>query len=346
MGFEWWSSEQRVRINLSETASVVISDDMYQFKIANRSTFMNIVFKNFYPIAKASITLYLDYKKKQLMDITKSNPALSSAQDAVINQLLLQEQKDYKDYIQFQAKNKYISHIYRINTENLKYLQSEECKESEPYNQKLGIYLKCILEEYSTLSYMKRERIFFKERYDMVLHAIETNSLLKITTGNHKQFYVWPFSLEPDTLSTRLYLTGLAKDAKNEILEKHPASFRIPNLNDIKILHQSGRLTKEDTSLMRETILKRKVQFLLDNEEDIHIRLTNRGIYKYNSQVYMRPAFDPDKTKGNVYVFHCTQRQAEYYFFKFGEDAEILSPARLRKRFKTLYKNAILIYNE
>ena len=105
MGFEWWSSEQRVRINLSETASVVISDDMYQFKIANRSTFMNIVFKNFYPIAKASITLYLDYKKKQLLDITKSNPALSSAQDAVINQLLLQEQKDYKDYIQFQAKN-------------------------------------------------------------------------------------------------------------------------------------------------------------------------------------------------------------------------------------------------
>lgn len=346
MGFKWLSSEQRVRINLSETASVVISNDMYQFKITNRSTFMNIVFKNYYPNAKASITLYLDSKKKQLLEITKINPALSSAQNTVIEQLLLHEQKEYKDHIQFQAKNKYISHIYRINTDNLKYLQSEECKESEPYNQKLGLYLKCILEEYASLSYLERERIFFNERYDMVSQAIETNSLLKITTGNHKQFYVWPFSLEPDTLSTRLYLTGLAKDAKNETCSKHPASFRIPNLNDIKILRQSGRLTKEDTLLLKKATSKRKVQFLLDKEEEIHIRLTKRGIYKYNSQVYMRPAFDPDKTKDNVYVFHCTQRQAEYYFFKFGEDAEILSPSRLRRRFKTLYKNAVLIYNE
>lgn len=346
MGFEWWSSEQRVRINLSENASVVLVDDMFQFKIDNRSTFMNIVFKNFYPEAKASITLYLDYKKKQLMDIIESNSGISSAQNTIINQLLLHEQKDYEDYIQFQAKNKYISHIYRINTDNLKYLKSKECKESEPYNQKLGLYLKCIIEEYASLPYMKRERIFFKEWYDMVLQAIETNSLLKITTGNHKHFYVWPFSLESDTLSTRLYLTGFAKDAKNERTPKHPASFRIPNLYDIKILRQSGRLTKEDTSLLRETISKRKVQFLLDNEEDIHIRLTKKGIYKYNSQLYMRPAFDPDQTKDNVYVFHCTQRQAEYYFFKFGEDAEILSPAGLRTRFKTLYRNAISIYNE
>lgn len=344
MGFEWWSSEQRVRINLSESALAVIADDMFQFKTADRSTFMNIVFKNFYPEAKASVTLYISRRKRQLLDIIEPTGEIHSVQDHFINQLLLHEQKELENNITFQKKNKHASHIYRINTANLSYLQSEECQESEPYQQKLGLYLKCILEEYAALPYRERECIFFREWYEIVSQAIETHSLLKITTRKNKKFYVHPYSLEADTLSTRLYLTGLSKKVESANAEKSPASFRIPNFHDVKILRQSGRLTKEEIAQLKEALSSRKVQFLLDPEEEIRIRFTEGGIKKYNSLVYMRPTFDPAKTKGYEYVFHCTLKQAEYYFFKFGEDAQILSPPDLRRRFTELYDRALSIY--
>lgn len=345
MGFEWWSSEQRVRINLSETAFTVIADDMFQFKTSDRSTFINIVFQNFYPEAKASITLYLDRRKRQLLDIIEQTGEICSVQNHIISQLLLHEKKELETNISFQKKNKHISHIYRINTANLNYLRSEECKESDTYQQKLGLYLKCILEEYASLPYMERERIFFKEWYEIVLQAIETHALLKITTGNHRKYYVYPYSLDTDALSTRLYLTGLSKSIEDETASKKPASFRVPNFHEVKILRQSGRLTKEEISLLKEAIAKRKVQFLVDHEEEIHIRFSPNGIKKYNSLVYMRPAFDPVKTIGNEYVFSCTLKQAEYYFFKFGGDAEVLSPPKLRTRFQKLYEQATSVYH-
>ena len=49
---------------------------------------------------------------------------------------------------------------------------------------------------------------------------------------------------------------------------------------------------------------------------------------------------------GSEYVFYCTQQQAEYYFFKFGKDAEILEPATLRSRFQKLYLEAAGKYQE
>ena len=66
----------------------------------------------------------------------------------------------------------------------------------------------------------------------------------------------------------------------------------------------------------------------------------------YSRLDHMRPAFIKEKTNGNEYVFNCTERQAENYFFKFGEDAEIISPESLRLWFKDMYKSASMIYEK
>lgn len=360
MGFELYSEEQRVRITLSQKAFLIINEDMERFHISSRSTFMNTVFHNFYPSARSSPTLYMDDQKAKLQHIASTDLSCSDSpehisslgndevREKVVKHFLLYEEKHLLDDLRSQMKTKgrygETSRIYRINTENLRYLLSEECEEAEYYQDRPGLYLKCILEEYAALPYIKREHIFFKSKYDIVSQALREEKLLKITTGR-KTYKVWPFSLEADALSTREYLTGLSQDIKSPDARKSCASFRIPNAKDIKLLRQSGKLTQAERELLKEAISSRTVQFLFGEEEEIHVRLTEEGIHKYNSQIYMRPAYVEKLADKNEYIFRCTLRQAEYYFFKFGKDAEILSPDRLRSHFQTLYKDALAVYS-
>ena len=82
------------------------------------------------------------------------------------------------------------------------------------------------------------------------------------------------------------------------------------------------------------------------SDEQILVRLTEDGVRKYQSQIYLRPSCSRAITGEGDYSFFCTPRQAEYYFFKFGKDAEILSPPGLRERFLSLYADALKTYRE
>ena len=80
----------------------------------------------------------------------------------------------------------------------------------------------------------------------------------------------------------------------------------------------------------------------MGNEAEIHVKLTKAGVYKYRRHTHLRPPLV--RTEDDVYVFQCTTAQAEFYFFKFGKDAEILLPTNLRERFKSMYEAAANTY--
>ena len=89
------------------------------------------------------------------------------------------------------------------------------------------------------------------------------------------------------------------------------------------------------------------VQFLLQDSELIRIRFSKRGKAMYESQAHLRPAFTKRREDSDgswVFEFNCTQIQAQYYFFKFGSDAEIISPPELRKEFFEQYSKARSLY--
>ena len=82
---------------------------------------------------------------------------------------------------------------------------------------------------------------------------------------------------------------------------------------------------------------------MMGNESEIHVKLTKAGVNKYRRQTHLRPPLIREQEEG-VYVFKCTTAQAEFYFFKFGKDAEILLPIDLRGQFKAMYEAAANIY--
>ena len=95
---------------------------------------------------------------------------------------------------------------------------------------------------------------------------------------------------------------------------------------------------------MQDRIKKRGVQFLSYKEQKIVIQLTSEGKKKYAALRYLRPTHSG--VQDNIYTFYCTLNQAEFYFLKFGSDAEILEPAELRERFATAYRTAHMLYND
>ena len=65
-------------------------------------------------------------------------------------------------------------------------------------------------------------------------------------------------------------------------------------------------------------------------------------MYKYRRQTHLRPVLV--RREEDRFVFQCTLAQAEFYFFKFGKDAEILRPEPLREKVKTMYEEAAKAY--
>ena len=89
---------------------------------------------------------------------------------------------------------------------------------------------------------------------------------------------------------------------------------------------------------------KRGVQFLLTDTVEVVVRFTERGLNSYRHMLHLRPDYDPAASRDGRYVFHCTEAQAAYYFFKLGADVEILAPRSLRESFAARYRDAAALY--
>ena len=66
-GYPLINDEQKIRITLSDRASIIISEDMNIFGISKTASFINTVFHNFKLNAKSSVSLYLMQYKLELI---------------------------------------------------------------------------------------------------------------------------------------------------------------------------------------------------------------------------------------------------------------------------------------
>lgn len=344
MGFRWYTDEQRLRINLSRKAYQTMQEDMALFHEKERSTFINRVFRNFYEQARASSALYLSQKKQEFSRLLSEIPCDEITKSSIIDSFIKQEKERLLQDLKKQEHNKSISKTYRINNENQEILNSDECLEDTFYDTRIGLYLKCVIEEYTELPYFQRERVYFREFYDLVETAIQTERLLKMTLPNGVKYYVYPYKLAEDALSSRTYLTGYLVLSSDPDKNKKIASMRLPRVKNIQILKQSGHLTKKNISDLENAIENRSVQFLLGEEEEIHVYLTDAGIERYYTKMSLRPLRIEEKSTEHEFVFYCTPLQAEYFFFQFGAEAKILKPDYLRQKFSAMYEAAAKAY--
>lgn len=320
----------------------IIESDMIAFDCINRSGFINNIFERFASLADATISIRVQKRQEELEDILKG--LNDDDRKRVINLLI----KNYEQQL-IKKVNGYEKGVYfkfRIRQSNLEVLTdpADDFYQKKYYNDKIGAYFKALLEEYASLSYIERERIYFANHIKTIEEALKNNYRLRISTNNNYSGYVLPYKIMSAKMDLYNYLVGYSFLNNEDIVNKKACSFRISNIKSLRIIKsRKSNLNKRDKQELERLIEKRGVQFLLDDSHKIIVQLSPQGIELYNNNLQLRPKFI--EKEGNLYTFDCTLRQIEYYFFKFGNKVKIIQPQSLAETFKEMYADAISAYD-
>ena len=361
MGF-WFddiSTEWKQHINLSESAWIVIHEDIKNFYSSEEaesfSGFLNRVFRNYYQLAKATVSLRLEEKEEELIKLYSSSD-FKKIDSETIATIIDKQLETYKNELLNLAKSYQSGHgeKFRINKENLDLLR--ESLEDDYYDGSAGKYLKAVFEEYATKPTYIREQIFFEEIVEKIRYAISNQKKLKITLNDkvtvkedkkyNRKFYVSSYKIEQDSTKTFNYLIGYSIEIEKEDAVEAPCCFRISRIKKINVQSSmGGKISKEKAKELDDLLIERTVMFMSSDPIDIQIRFTDKGLEAFRRQLYMRPRiYTIDKDDKHLYTFRCTEIQAINYFFKFGWDANIISPVELRERIKLRYSRSLKTY--
>lgn len=361
MGF-WFddiSTEWKQHINLSESAWIIILDDIKNFysteKEESFSGFLNRVFKNFYQMANASISLRLKEREDELVEFYSSDEFEKINSDT-ISSIVCKHLDLYEKSLKENAANYKSGHgeKFRINKESLDLLR--ESSEDEYYDGNVGKYLKAIFEEYSEKPTYIREQIFFYDIVERIQTAIINQRKLKITLNDritvkedktyNRKFYVAPYKIEQDFTKTYNYLIGYSLEIDRDDETEKPCCFRISRINKINVQSSMGaKISKEKSKELDNLLVERTVMFMSSEPIDIVIKFTDKGLESFRRQLYMRPrTYTIDKNDKHIYTFRCSEVQAINYFFKFGWDSNIISPVELHDKIKLRYSRSLKTY--
>ncbi len=329
------------RINLSKFALNIINEDMIAFNNNHFTTFINTIIANYKNDSEATISIVLDRERKKLEETLKNID--KPHRDEVISKLLIAKKKELIAKA-FSHEN-YKSCPVRLRKENLLYLTDpdSECCEEKYYNYKPGKYLKALIEDYASRAFCERELIYFADRVKLIETAISERRKLSVKTANGKHYIIYPCRILRDPMSMYNYLIGFSCDSEEK--SKHPVSLRLSGNISISLRNSAFFVKSNEIKALEDHIRNRGVQFLLGEETEIVVALTENGKQKFSSQLHLRPNCIEIRN-GNEFVFRCTPTQAEYYFVKFGKDAFIKEPESLQKVFRNIYYEAYCSYSD
>ena len=160
-GYPLINEEQKIRIALSDRARLTMAEDMGVFRTPKAATFVNTVFYNYKSEAKSSIFLYLQQRELELDRLFTGAKLDNISKKIAIDQILSVEKQELRDKIDEYLATKGESKLYHINDNNVEYLL-EDCDENQYYNRP-GLYMRSIIEEYCSLPFLQRERIYRRD---------------------------------------------------------------------------------------------------------------------------------------------------------------------------------------
>lgn len=352
MAFEKGISDQKLMINLSPLAISIMDEDMITFNEQKPASYLNHVFEVFHADAKASIEISLSHYIDQLHETLAHAGLPLNIADKTISILAQEHNNELQSIshnypkgksIRFYVRNDLVSYLMETDTTDE---QGNHCKEDIHYAS-VRDYFKAIIEEYSRKPYAERERIYLKEKYDTIETAIKNKHAVEIELSNGNSYRIRAYKIDSDPQNIYHYLLGFSEPAKVDWKDEPQIfSYRISNIVRIKELKSvSGHLTDAKRQEISKSIKQHGVQFLNGDLIEAHVKLTDVGIRKYERMFHLRPVLR-EKIEPNIYIFHCTRDQIEFYFFKFGWDALILEPADLAEKFKRMYVSAANSYSQ
>ena len=210
----------------------------------------------------------------------------------------------------------------------------------------LSQYFCRMLISYCSKPLFERERIIFSDNYEFFTQACRDRALVSFSLiwTPDRIFTAIPYDIVTSHEEMMNYLLCQTRAPGTD--QPRASVFR---LSRIKSPCMSGRTdTLSDVVADRlERMKKYAPQYIINNDEEICVRLNDAGEILYSRMYYSRPVYEraEHREDGHYYYFNCSDEQVLFYFQRFGwGTAEIVSPAPLRERMIALHRSALEVY--
>lgn len=347
MSFIGINEQNKQRVSISKDAALIIDQDIIDFNLGNRNVLINNLISYIEENNLTKSAELLSYQNTLLSDYDQLH--LDMDYSELIDGLCHIKKEKMIDELATNGTHKrnQFGFYFRISNDVRRWLENPSNKEDEFYLS-LEHFLNCIIEEYASYDYFLRESIACKDRIAIINSYISNKQWLDLYNTKGMPSRIYPVKILSDISKTHIYLAAISIRNESEYV---PVTFRVSSLdiNCIRPVYDSQPCAKEYISILNDKIKERGIQFLSLPVTDIKVRLNFHGVRTYNRTKNLRPTYT-NITKENdgtfIYEFHCTEKQAEFYFMSFGSNAEILFPDSLRNTFKQNYHFAYQKYVE
>lgn len=338
----------QLQFSLSYYANEIMSQDIVTFGLNSDNAtaeYLNTVFSVYHHKAEASFEIAArSFYNKLYYHFKNTGTEISAETEENIAKLatirkfsMIQDRTEYE--------KKYRKRFY-VRTEIRNYLlgsSSDEsgtfCEEGDNYKS-ASDYFKAVIEEFCRRPYYEREHFYYTQHFRSIENAMNNKHAVEIKIKRGTSFRVRVFKIDTDPQSLYHYVVGYSVPADKPTLTPWKQSFRISRIEKIKeIKSASGFIKDTDQKNLTDTIHEKGIQFVGSGINEIIVRLTDNGIKKYNQQVHLRPTASKIINKHD-FLFKTTETQIEFYFLKFGPDAEVIHPESLRNKFRETYLSA------
>lgn len=346
--------ENKLRLNLSDHAFATLRHDTGIFQTEepaeNRipSSIINQIFACYRDASLSSVASALEARRTELEHILVELPDCEVA----IQKLLDSYREQLLTSVRCRLKERGNAFSIRVDKQNLEYLRTDAGQaEYTYYDDRVGLYIKAVIEEYCEQPYAVREKVFYRENCNAILSAIESKNIVKLKLRSKSNAsgrlcnnisYMQPICIEDDTEHLYNYVAGMMSSEPGGPWK--PASVRLSQIQTAERQRRTSSSFSAHKKLIYAEIKKRGIQYLSGDPDLIRVvvRFTHYGELQYRKFLHLRP--EPVKKDDLIYEFECSDYQAESYFFKFGENVKILEPQTLADKFKQKYETAAACY--
>ena len=329
--------EEKIKIYVPKSVNDILLKDMERFEIfkkdasLNKNEFYNTLIMNYYEQYQEGQSKLFNYIKETISSNIDCSNTLSSDVASMIVQ--------YTDTNNFQLEERKLDVTLSMkptsrSSATIDFIQNYYVK-----NMTLSAYFRNMFASYSLLPQDKRERIIFKNNFDLVEKAIEMDRKIYFTTtGNNNGHIGSPYMI-----------CNSKEELFNYLLTDYnsfPYSFRIGRIRNVEILNEPREFNERNMAIF-EKMIKHGPQFSYDvkkDDEQIVVKLTDRGKRMYKSMYLHRPQYT--KIDNDIYYFECSQQQAYQYFSRFGRHAIVIEPESLIEDLRKFYFSASRTYGK
>ncbi len=325
--------EEKIKISVPSSIYETLIKDCLDFKIvhsnnkANFNCFLNLLISNYFEDFSSSDQTLNDKLSKIIPlenNIDKSiiiNKIIKAFDES--NTIYIS--KEPSKIISFKPTKQSFKAIAFINNHLIN-------------NESISSYYRRLLISYCKKIKNEREKIIFKDTYNLLMESIankvEVTIILKSKTI-YKSVGVYDIKSPKDEFYNYvlLYMNNKAN------------TLRLSNISEVILLTSKANIP-DNIKILFDKQIKYGVQYIPRENEDqpVKIKLTKNGLKLYEKIYLYRP--DYEAVDGDIYTFLGPYDQILHYFKRFGNDAIILEPDKLRDNMRIFYYYGLKAYKK